>query len=65
MGAPREGKLQRISDEAHKAAKIAAAIEEITMEDWCSKVLLEQARAVRYAGAPRASTASRMSGVRR
>ena len=65
VGESRDGKLQRISDEAHKAAKIAAAIEESTMEEWCSKVLLEQARRVRYENAPRAMMAPRAPAKRR
>jgi 5-methylcytosine-specific restriction endonuclease McrA len=44
--------LQRISTAAQKAAKIAAAIEDTTMEEWCSQTLLDAAQRIRYSGAP-------------
>jgi len=57
MGISRAGMLQRISDEAHKAAKVAAALEDMSMEAWCSKTLLEAARRVHCARMPPAGRA--------
>jgi len=48
MTQARAGKLQRISDEAAKYAKIAAAIEDVTMEVWCSAILIREAKKVRF-----------------
>lgn len=44
------GKLVRITPDAHRAAKIAAAIHKMTMEEWVTAVVLSAASKTKYSG---------------
>jgi len=45
-----DAKLIRISQEAHHATRIGAAIEDMKMEDWASWALIEMSKQVRAQG---------------
>lgn len=59
MATARPGKLIRISEDAHQAAKVAAAINNVTLEEWASQALVEAGRAVRYDRSPKAVASPR------
>lgn len=53
------GKLVRITEDAHRTAKVAAALAGKTMEQWVSEVITQRASSVRSVTSPRGKQATR------